>query len=210
MKKQDKVLAEFRQRVVMTLVDFMELDNWSSATVHRYLKKWEVFNSFNHNGRYYVLRDVPRFDEFGLWNYESIRFSRFGNLTETIVGLVENSGSGMLASELSVLLGNEVHPFLARLLAKGCLTRLKQRGGHIYFSSTPEVREAQENFLLDKECSVAAQLSLEKAVAILIEKIKNPELEAYELAALLSSRRITLREEEVYGFLSLHGLTKKK
>jgi hypothetical protein len=210
MRKQDNVLAEFRQRVVMTLVDFMELDNWSSATVHRYLKKWEALNSFNYNGRYYVLRYVPRFDEFGLWNYEGIRFSRFGNLTETIIGLIENSGSGMLASELSVLLGNEVHPFLARILAKGCLTRLKQRGGHIYFSSTPGVREAQEKSLLDKKCSVAAQLSLEKAVAILIEKIKNPELEAYGLAALLRSRGIALREQDVYGFLCLHGLAKKK
>jgi predicted transcriptional regulator len=115
----------------------------------------------------------------------------------------------MLASELSVLLGNEVHPFLARLLAKGYLTRLKQCEGHIYFSSTPRIREAQEKSLLDKKCAVAAQLSLEKAVALLIEKIKNPELEADELAALLRSRGIALREQEVYGFLSLHGLAKK-
>jgi hypothetical protein len=99
-----------------------------------------------------------------------------GDVFEILSGhnRVNALGSGMLASELSILLGNEVHPFLARILAKGCLTRLKQRGGHIYFSSTPGVREAQEKSLLDKKCSVAAQLSLEKAVAILIGKIKNP------------------------------------
>ena len=210
MKKQDKILAEFRKRIVMTLVDFMELDNWSSATVHRYLNKWEALNSFNHNGRYYVLRDVPHFDEFGLWNYEGIRFSRLGNLTKTIVGLVESSGSGILASELSILLGNEVHPFLARLMTKGSLTRLKKPGGYVYFSSVTQVREAQEKFLLNKESSVAAQLPLEKAVAVLIEKIKNPELEAFELASLLSSRGIAIQGKDVTGFLSFHGLTKKK
>lgn len=209
MKQQDKVLAEFRKKVVMTLVDFMKIDNWSSATVRRYLKKWEALTSFNHNGRYYVLGDIPSFDEFGLWNYKGVRFSRFGNLTETIVGLVEYSESGMFASELSVLLGNEVHPFLSRLLAKGYLTRVKQREGHIYFSSAPRIRENQEKSLLDKKCAVAAQLPLDKAVAILIEKIKNPELEADELAVLLCSQGIALQEQDVYGFLSLHGLAKK-
>lgn len=210
MKQQDKILAEFRKNVVMTLADFLKLNNWSSTTVRRYLKKWEALTSFNYNGRYYVLGDLPRFDEFGLWNYKGVRFSRFGNLTETIVGLVENSESGMLASELSGLLGNEVHPFLSRLLAKGYLTRLKQRGGHIYFSATPRLRENQEKSLLDKKSVVAAQLPLEKAVAILIEKIKNPELDADELAALLCSQGIALQGQDVYGFLFLHGLAKKK
>ncbi len=61
------VLAEFRKKVVMTLIDIIEIDNWSSATVRRYLKKWEALTSFNYNGRYYVLGDIPSFDEFGLW-----------------------------------------------------------------------------------------------------------------------------------------------
>ncbi len=209
MKNQDIVLVEFRKKVVMTLVDFMKIDNWSPATVRRYLKKWKALTSFNHNGRYYVLGDIPRFDEVGLWNYKGVRFSMFGNLTETIVGLVENSESGMLASELSVLLGNEAHPFLARLSAKGYLARMKQRGGHIYFSSTPRIRENQEKSLLDKKRLLSAQLPSDKAVAVLIEKIKNPELEADELAALLRSQGIALQGEDVYGFLSLHGLAKK-
>ncbi len=206
MKKQDKVLIEFRKKVVMTLVDLIEIDNWSSATVRRYLKKWEALTSFNYNGRYYVLGDIPNFDEFGLWNYNGIRFSKFGNLTKTIVGLVDNSERGMVASELSVLLGNEVHPFLSRLLGKGYLTREKQRGGHIYFSSAPGIREKQDKFLLDKK---DAQLPLDKAVALLIEKIKNPDLEAHELAKLLCSQGTAVQEQEVYGFLSLHDLAKK-
>lgn len=210
MKTQDRILAEFCKRTVMTLVDLMEIDRWSPATVHRYLNKWKAFNSFNRNGRYYVLKDIPRFDVFGLWNYKGIRFSRYGNLTKTIIGLVDNSKRGMTASELCVLVGNEVHPFLKRLIANGSLMRSKKPGGYVYFSSDPQIRDAQEKYILDKNTSVTEQLPLETAVAVLIEKIKNPELEAIELAALLRSRGIVIQGNDVSSFLSFHGLTKKK
>ena len=210
MKNQDRILAEFCKRTVMTLVDLMEIDKWSQATVHRYLNKWKAFNSFNHNGRYYVLKDIPRFDVFGLWNYKGIRFSKYGNLTKTIIGLVDNSERGMTASELGVLVGNEVHPFLKRLIANGSLMRSKKPGGYVYFSSDPHIRDAQEKYILDKNTSITEQVLLETAVAVLIEKIKNPELEAIELAVLLCSRGIVIQENDISSFLSFHGLTKKK
>lgn len=87
---------------------------------------------------------------------------------------------------------------------------LRQRGGHIYFSSITRIRKEQEKSLLAREHAVAAEFPLANAVALLIEKIRNPVLEAGALAALLRGRGVILTEQEVYGFLSFHGLAKKK
>ncbi len=210
METKDKLLAEFRERTVMNLNELMELFNCSPATVHRYLDKWGSFSSLNFNSRYYVLKDIPAFDEFGIWKYNGISFSKYGNLTKTIIGLVDNSKSGMNASELSECIGSGVHTILTKLTEKGLLIRFKKAGGYIYFSSDPNIRKAQEQYIDYSESSFTSQLSLEKAIAVLIEKIRNPELEPAELAALLRKRGVAVQETAISSFLLLHGLIKKK
>lgn len=210
MKTKDKLLAEFREKIVMSLNELMELFNCSPATVHRYLKKWGSFNSLNFNNRYYVLKDIPVFDEFGIWIYNGISFSKYGNLTKTIIGLVDNSKSGMNASEISERVASGAHTILTSLTEKGLLIRLKKPGGYMYFSSDPNIRKEQEQYINYRESSFTAHLSLEKAIAVLIEKIRNPELEPAQLAVLLRKRGVVVQETAISSFLSLHGLSKKK
>jgi hypothetical protein len=59
----------------------------SHMTVVRALKKFGYFASYNHNASYYVLWDVPQFDDWGLWAYRDVRFSRYRTLPATIVAL---------------------------------------------------------------------------------------------------------------------------
>jgi hypothetical protein len=59
----------------------------SHMTVVRALKKFGYFASYNHNAFYYVLWDVPQFDDWGLWAYRDVRFSRYRTLPATIVAL---------------------------------------------------------------------------------------------------------------------------
>jgi len=210
MKTKDKLLAEFRKKIVMSLNELMELFNCSPATVHRYLNKWGSFNSLNFNSRYYVLKDIPVFDEFGIWIYNGISFSKYGNLTKTIIGLIDNSKSGMNASEISERIASGAHTILTRLTEKGLLIRLKKPGGYMYFSSDPNIRKEQEQYINYRESSFTAHLSLEKAIAVLIEKIRNPELEPAQLAVLLRKRGVVVQETAISSFLSLHGLSKKK
>ncbi len=64
---KDKVLVLFRDKKVMTLAQLALHLQRSQRTVHRQLKQWRAFNSYNKNGRYYVLSDIPKFDSNGLW-----------------------------------------------------------------------------------------------------------------------------------------------
>ena len=63
-----KVLKRFRARKVMTLGELAQQMQCSHRTVQRRLRDWQAINSYNKNGRYYVLPSVPTFDAHGLWH----------------------------------------------------------------------------------------------------------------------------------------------
>lgn len=203
------VLERFREKVVMTIEELKCLKDWSSVTVRRRLKKWGAYTSYNHNGRYYVLPDIPRFDSNGLWSYEGIRFSRNGTLTRSAVHLVESSDAGMPASELSKLLGCEMHPILSRLTKSGALKRKLYSGRNIYFS-TRSCKFVTQNRARGLVAPVVAKiLSGETAIMLLVEKIKRPDASVRELVAHVLSLGMKIEEEVAESFLERHGLQKK-
>ena len=61
-----KALKAFRRRKVMNLGEVAELVHSSIHTARRRLKEWQAHTSYNQNGRYYALPDVPEFDADGL------------------------------------------------------------------------------------------------------------------------------------------------
>ncbi len=129
----DQVVKKFRTKKVMTVDEIETILNCSAITVRRYLNKWRAITSYNFNGRYYALPDIPKFDEHGLWQYESIRFSQHGNLKKTIVRMVENSSGGLEASAIFNFLGLNSY-FLLSHLVKGSLL---QNGVGFFFKKLP-------------------------------------------------------------------------
>jgi len=74
-KKESKLIR--RKKIVTT--DELALSlHCSKRTVQRRLTKLKTIRSYNRNGRYYTLEDIPKFDANGLWRYRGTCFSRFG------------------------------------------------------------------------------------------------------------------------------------
>ena len=61
--------------------------DYSIRSVQRFLTAVGYYRSFTHNGGWYTLRSIPKFDRDGLWFYNDFGFSRAGNMTDTLVGL---------------------------------------------------------------------------------------------------------------------------
>lgn len=202
-------LTSFRRSVVMTIGELTSLRPWSAVTVRRHLRKWGARTSYNHNGRYYVPGDIPRFDTHGLWNYRGVRFSKFGNLTRTIINIAGASESGLNASELSRLLGYEAHPVLARLSGKGALNRERHHGRYVYFSADAAVFQAQKKARENMDSFPCGELSAEGAIVLLVEKIKHPACEVSELSGRLRRRGFQVGVGAATAFLERHRLLKK-
>lgn len=113
------------------------------VTVFRKLKGLSYHTSYSHNGRYYTIAEIARFDELGLWSYRSVWFSQHGTLLNTCQVLVETSDTGYFASELKELLHVEVKHALRKLVEQGHLSREQVQNRWLYCSSDPYRRQQQ-------------------------------------------------------------------
>jgi hypothetical protein len=205
----NKGLRFFRLRKVVTLVELALALYCSPRTVHRRLAQWGAINSYNQNGRYYTLPDIPKFDVDGLWRFQGAFFSRFGNLTQTFVQLVGNSPAGLTAGEVGQLLGLRPSSFLWAFRDHPEVKREKHRGLYVHFASDP-VRYVQQRQRRSTMSTTTRLPSEVEAVAILVEKIKHPALCVEELSRRLRRKKLPVEPEMVRNLLARHGIAEKK
>ena len=66
---------------ILLFKDIEAQKDCSKITIRRHLKKLKVISSYNKNGKYYTLPSIVNFDINGLWSYQGVLFSKYGNLT---------------------------------------------------------------------------------------------------------------------------------
>lgn len=112
-------------------------------TVFRKLKALGYQTSYSHRGKFYTLRDIPRFDPQGLWSCRDVWFSRDGNLQDTTQRFVEEALAGRTASELQQLLHVEVKEPLLELYRRKRIDREQIGGNYVYFGPDTGLRRQQ-------------------------------------------------------------------
>jgi hypothetical protein len=90
----------FDRHKIATLDQLREaLGNPARCTVFRKLGDLQYLSSYSHRGKYYTLKSIARFSDQGLWSFESVWFSRFGNLLQTAEAFVHHSDAGYSAAD---------------------------------------------------------------------------------------------------------------
>ena len=121
--RSQKLLAWLKAQKIATMKRMRHQFRVSHMTVFRILKEHGYYTSYNCNAAYYTLRETPRFDDTGLWEYHNARFSQFGSLNDTIVALVKNAAAGCTVRELEDRLHVQAANLLSRLVRHGRLTQ---------------------------------------------------------------------------------------
>ncbi|MCK5784627.1 MAG: hypothetical protein KAH06_09270 [Desulfobacterales bacterium] len=199
------VLEKFRRQKIITIEQLVKLLQCSVITARRRLKKWQTYTSINKNGRYYTAPEIPAFDKNGLWKYQTILFSKHGNLKQTIVALINDSQKGLSAVEIAKLIDLVPNSsFLSQFKDVPGVKREKHQGRFIYLSDSPQVctRQKQEwaNIVLPTDA---------QAVVILVQLIKYPEITIEQLADHVSGQGQSLEATPIRSFLQFHDLLKK-
>jgi hypothetical protein len=208
---EKEALQKFRTGKVLTVDQLGALLHCSVPTVRNHLRTWGALTSYNHNGRYYTLADIPRFDEHGLWNHRGIRFSRYGTLRETVIRLVEASPQGLGAAELGDLLGLDPRSFMSHYKDLPELQREKFRGRYVYLSADGRLGTAQR---ANREEAMTQQ-SLQQlcdhdALMVFADFIKHPRTPMGKRVNRLRRQGVHVDAHEITALLQLHGLSEKK
>jgi hypothetical protein len=205
----ERARKAFGRRKIMTLGEVAEFIRSSIHTARRRLKQWQAANSYNHNGRYYTLPDVPEFDGNGLWRWRGVFFSQYGDLRQTVIALVQRSPAGLDAGDLRALLGLDPRSFLSAFADDPQLRREKTQGRFVYYGVDAAVgcRQRERRGLLQATGRLPTPA---EAIAILVEKIKHPAWSHEALSRQLRKQKVLVEAETLQNFFLRHGLTVKK
>jgi len=184
-----------------------ELD-YSIPSVRRFLCEVGYHGSFSHNGMWYTLGSIPKFNRDGLWFNGEIGFSRAGSLTKTLINLASRSPAGMSAEELGDKLHCRCHSILVTLCRKGRLDREKAGRAYVYLAGNPDDAKRQRQRLLSPPVPPKT-LPAEVAVLILAEFIRNPESTFIDLAkAIAQSSGMAVGVSQIEQLFTDQGLKK--
>ena len=201
-------LTVFRRKKIMVIDELAELLECSLPTVRRRLKQWQTHTSYNYNGRYYVLAEIPKFDENGLWQYKTVLFCKHGNLRQAVINLVVTSTAGVTTKEAETFL----HVSMASLMPcyRNILELRRERidSHFVYFSSNEQTFLKQKsNRLKSIEQSGLIKLPSDaEAVFILVERIKHPRLSLAQLAGRLTKKGHLIKAGIIKNLFRQHGL----
>ena len=206
---EDRARKVFRRRRIMTLDELAELINSTIHTARRRLKRWGAHTSYNRNGRYYTLPDVPQFNPEGLWQCEGVFFSQHGNLKKTVVAFVRRSQAGLDAGEMGAVLGLNPRSFLSAFADHPQIKREKEQGRFVYYCSEAAVysKQLQSRRALKP---TGRQPTASEAIAILVEKIKRPALSNEALSRRLKTQNLFIEPETIHNLFVRHNLAVKK
>ncbi|MFH1097877.1 MAG: hypothetical protein V1749_10325 [Candidatus Desantisbacteria bacterium] len=173
------------------------------------LRHWQAYTSYNQNSRYYALPTVTRFDENGLWFYKNIFFSKYGNLRDTVVHLINNSPSGLTGNEIGDLVNLLPRSFLHHFREVAGIQRQKVEGVYAYYSGDPGRYKVQVQNRSMAAISAGKRLSDANAVIILAALIKQHGLGVEDIMGLPEVRKLKLSRPVISEFLDRHDLLKK-
>jgi len=208
-KKLERAFKFLEDKKVFTLDQLVSSLSCSTPTARLKLKQWQAYTSYNQNGRYYTMPTVARFDENGLWSYEAISFSKYGNLRNTVVHLINNSPLGLTGNEIGNLVRLPPRSFLHHFRNVAGICREKREGVYVYFSDDvgrykEQVRNRSRALIPEGKLLSDADVTV-----ILSALIRHHGITMEEIMGLPEVRggdfsRVVIRE-----FLDRHGLLKK-
>lgn len=208
-RREQSSLQRLRARKVFVLQDVARAIGRTIHTARLRLKAWTVYRSYNQNGRYYALPETPQFDDNGLWQEDGVLFSRYGNLTETVIQSITRSEAGLSARELGERLHLNPRSFLSAFANHPRLRREKQAGRFVYYAADPSLYSRQQQARAERPVTIP-EPSESDVVALLVEQIKHPRLGPEQLSRRLQKAKHRIDPETIRQLFARHGLSVKK
>lgn len=216
-----QIVRELKRSRVAKWADLARQHDCSRKTVQRAVAKVGYLCSINANGAFIALRETAPFDQHGLWTYRSVRFSRYGNLAETLQRLVEQSSAGFTGEELEELVGTHVHNHISRLIRQGDVGRCFLGRRAVYLAADPQQGDEQREKRLqqrapsiptarDVDVDVPPGLDPITVIQVLLRLLKTPEASVVSIARSLQARQWSIRAEEIRRILDFYELKKTK
>jgi len=210
-RKELDISGAFQPSRILTLPQACQRLKASRSTVLRRLGEHGYYSSYNHAGRFLTIEAVAEFDARGLWCWKTARFSKHGNLKQTVCFFVEDNQAGMTQEELARLLRVRTHNPLLELVEENRVCRERLGPTFVYLSRRRSRRSEQRRrrrLLLARP--KAARPTSRQIIATLLELIRNPQAERQQIVRRCQRSGVSISRELVDSIFEKYDLDKKR
>jgi hypothetical protein len=207
--------AMFNSRTIANLETlYATLKTKSRMSVFRRMSDVGYISSYSHAGRFYTLKDIPKFDQDGLWCCQGVGFSLYGSLKSTVTHLVQSAEAGSTHHELHVQLQVRVHNTLLDLMQEKRIGRESFTGQYLYVSADRERAGVQLALRRKRQIEDSSAAAFEVPASVVIEVLMDiiqsagVQLDPGGIAERLSCRGIAVTADQVESIFRLHGVKK--
>lgn len=142
--KKESIKDFILKKKIVTLDEIKNhLNSNVTMTIMRKLNDLSYLSSYSHRGKYYTLGTVPKFSDQGLWNYNSVYFSKYDTLKNTCHQLLNSSQSGYTTQDMDRILNVSSRLPLLNLYKEEKIFRAKFGGEFVYFSGNKQLKKQQ-------------------------------------------------------------------
>ena len=204
----------FRRKHIVLLAELRKaLQTHSRTTIFRVLSGVGYLTSYSHAGRFYTLKDIPKFNDLGIWFWRDVGFSAHGTLRATAVSLVEQAPAGQTHEELQEQLRLRLHDTLRDLVEAKALARRLWEDVYVYLNASRGEAAAQwagRQTLVRHPAEPKPVLPLDPArvIDILVDVIHHPKDDAKATAQRLAARGLAVSSEQIEAIFANYGVKK--
>ncbi len=219
---KDDILKYIRDCKVVKLSDLVQHFHYCPSTIFKKLKNTNYLSSYNVNGQFLTLIDIPEFDKNGLWSYQKALFSRHGGVRPTIQFIVNKSKAGLSAGEINEILQIRANNQFQLCLKERRVRRRRYGRYQIYFSSNiadfkMQIEKREKLILPHSEISKTALLPSTSPMTIenvhfgfLAQLIMNGTIIADDIYAMLDGMGKPIERKKIKEIIVRYDLEEKK
>jgi len=201
----------FRSRPIIDMHTLQRLcKGRSKRSLFRDLSSLGYFSSYSHAGKYYTLTNIPNFDEYGLWHYKDVSFSKNGTLKSTIGFLVGDSMVGFTHRELTMLLRVRVQNTLNNLTENSAISRERLENVFLYISADKKegtLQITQRKKQIDGTYQIQP-LDLHSTIEVLLELLRSDDWHPRMISYHLQAKGFPIKKVQVEEVLAMYNLKK--
>jgi len=214
-QRRQHIKEIIRSKKVNSFKKIFEQTDCSEITIRRDISYIHAITSYTHQGQFITLEDIPAYDNYGIWFYRGIGFTKYGTSLELIKYLINSSKGGLTKENIEEILRIKISQQIQTLLKRHILYRVKVGNKYLYLPETlarnkrKRIRLVNSNYLeeyYDAKVCISDLIALLKAV--LVEyKIATDE---HYLKRLVKKYSLKIPTKKIEQVLLKYNLTEKK
>lgn len=199
-----------KKQPVQTIDKLLDTCGCSLRTLRRKIKADGLICSYNKNSIFYTLPEFAKFDHDGIWHHGETSFSRWGNLFETMVHLIDQSQMGFTSGEIKSILMIRVYDPLRVLFQKNRIQKTTIQKQNIYISVREDIARKQIN-----ERNTFYKKAIFKLpapdiiIAILVEIVLDSKISQAKICKRLKKKKIQVNPVDIDAVIEHYQLKKK-